>query len=236
MMRLASSSALSDDGTLFMSNPPPPLPAALQSRLETYCNIMHEISWRMESLKAWGEPKIAAHIPQHIMWEYSHLQLRMSCELIATAALLAHGDIKETKTNRFQKAYNAEWIINALGKIHPDFYPRPFRPAFNKTANIWHAVPLEAGFLMQKELPKLYARCGTVLHRGSLRSILSLKPREPDFKAVNAWLQKIANLLSYHAIALKGSADEYWFSMMGENGVSPKISLMKSFPLPADKS
>jgi len=159
----------------------------------------------------------------------------MCCEVVALAVLLAHGDIKQTQTNKFQKAAYADWIIKALEKIHPKFYPQPFRPIYMKETNTLHAMPIEEGFLTQKELPQLYALCGNVVHRGTLKSIVNNEPRITSIREAEKWLSKFPLLLSNHKIVLKDSPEEYWFSMRpspDNESVDPRITIMTSEPPP----
>jgi hypothetical protein len=114
-----------------------------------YHSIMEEVMIRAFSINT--AIKTPTKIPQPLILEYCYLQARMLCELIALGCLVAHGDI--TNTNYFQnKAYKADDILQQLEKLHPNFYPIPFKPIFSKpTAEFAKGriglAPMEADYL-----------------------------------------------------------------------------------------
>jgi len=65
--------------------------------------------------------------PSVIVREFCYLQLRMLCELIALACLVAHGDITAAQPNKLRKAYEADKILAQLATLHQHFYPQPIR-------------------------------------------------------------------------------------------------------------
>jgi hypothetical protein len=76
---------------------------------------------------------------------------------------------------------------------------------------------ITSGFLTQTELPQLYHECGRVLHRGTLKTVLSGKPkRAPNFDQINSWLAKIASLLNHRQISLVDTKHEYWVVMQSD--------------------
>jgi hypothetical protein len=65
-------------------------------------------------------------LPAAIVREVRFLQLRMLCELIALACLMAHGDIPAVQASKkLSKEYSADKIIGQLDALHPNFYPYP---------------------------------------------------------------------------------------------------------------
>jgi hypothetical protein len=149
-------------------------------------------------------------IPQALIREYCFLQLRMLCELIAIGCLVAHGDI--TKTKSFQKAYKADDILQGLQKLHPDFFPYPIKPIFappspSAPAGGITLHDIDAGYLKKDELIQLYAKCGSILHKGSLRRLLAINmTSEPEpYREISFWGQKLLNLLSAHRISRIGN-------------------------------
>src|SRR5258705_11952667 len=89
--------------------------------MDRYSGMMEEMKLRIVA----AEFAISGLMKFHpvIVREFSYLQLRMVCELIALGCLMAHGDIPATKTLR--RAWSAEEIFNKLERLHPDFYPPP---------------------------------------------------------------------------------------------------------------
>jgi hypothetical protein len=136
-----------------------------------YCDLMEEITRRHKIIDDVVTSTI--QLPERIAEELCFLQLRMICELIALASLAAHGDIAATRAGKIRDAIKADWIMNAMGKIHPNFYPRPSEQVLDTTGVVVGVKFVSAGFLTKQELRKLYHECGEILHRGSITHILS---------------------------------------------------------------
>src|SRR3981081_1016837 len=94
-----------------------------QSAMNIYSGLMDEMKIRLDAV----EFAISGLLQFHpiIHREFSYLQLRMICELIALGCLVAHGDIPATKSKTLRRAWSADEIFKALEKLHPDFYPHP---------------------------------------------------------------------------------------------------------------
>ena len=45
--------------------------------------------------------------------------------IIALACLVAHGDVSGAQSAAMRKHYEADWIMDALERLHPEFYPEP---------------------------------------------------------------------------------------------------------------
>jgi hypothetical protein len=166
-----------------------------------YTPIMAEAKFRALSINTLTGSGLALPVP--LLREFCFLQLRMLCELIALGCLVAHGDIEETKSVTFQKAYHAGDIVKRLEKLHPNFYPSPRKPEFSP--GHLHLADYDQEFLTKDELVTFYGKCGDALHRGNLRKLLDPKNRPPaDFRDIQEWGQKILNLLSFHLISRIG--------------------------------
>jgi hypothetical protein len=176
-------------------------------RLELYCRLMEEIKPRlavMRQIATMGELKT---LPGRFVLESCYLQLRMICELIALACLVAHGDIAGTRTANTRKRYEADWIIGMLERLHPDFYPRPFvqhivseaTPSSPRRINM---EEIETGFLTRSDLVACNRECGKALHRGTVQDVLSLDLRQLSLKRISEWHNKTMTLLNLHMIRL----------------------------------
>jgi hypothetical protein len=179
-----------------------------QRAMDLYSGLLEEMKVRIDAV----EFAISGLLRLHpvIIREFSYLQLRMICELIALGCLTAHGDIAATKTLR--KAWSADEIFKALERLHPDFYPHPVEQ-ISKPG--WHELrPIQSGFLTKKELLSLNGQCGDILHRGSLRKLLagpiSASQDHPD---VSVWIRKIKLLLRSHRIGLIGGQSHFVCAM-----------------------
>ncbi len=126
----------------------------------------------------------------------------MLCELIALGCLTAHGDL--TVTSRLRKEYAADKIFGHLEGLHPHFYPAPVTqqmdvPSNHPVVRTFTLTGIHAGYLTKEELLRLNAYCGDVLHRGSLKKLLSPRtPVQTNFPDIIEWGRKIDRLLHHH--------------------------------------
>jgi hypothetical protein len=170
--------------------------------INQYREMMEEAKLRLASIDA-ALSGLITIIPLPGLREFCFLQLRMLTELIALACLVAHGDIRETKTKKLLETWEPDRILAALEKLHPGFFPlavqdAPPEPGINR-----HLVPLEAEHLSKAELTRLYAMSGGQLHRGSIRSLFGKTRGYPaDHADIRQWQRKITALLRMHFIAL----------------------------------
>jgi hypothetical protein len=133
-----------------------------------YADLMEEAKVRLKSI----ETAVAGdmNIPTSLAHEYSYLQLRMLCELIALGCLVAHGDIKEVQDKRFQDEYHAARIMAGLERLHSGFYPQPAKQIYGNGVHELRAF--HTGFLTKPELFSLYGRSGEFLHRGRMKGLV----------------------------------------------------------------
>lgn len=182
--------------------------------LALYKSLMEEVKDRASSINILTNNRNG--IRSSLVREYCFLQLRMLCELIVIACLVAHGDIEATKSRDLQKAYHPDQILPRLEALNANFYPSP-RIA-QKTPTGWHLADYEgAPYLTKSELRKLHGRCGEMLHQRSLRKLLKAKhSREDSLTEVRDWGQKILNLLSVHCI-ITGGGNKTWVTFLQVN-------------------
>ena len=189
-----------------------------------YADIMAEVKARHTALFQLLERANLVGLPSYVLAETAYLQLRMICELIALGCLVAHGDMEATKRGKLKTAWNADLIVSALGKLHPDFYPKPS-----------HQIVLGPGrfeirdvtepYLTKKELQQLYAQTGHVLHRGSVRDLRNRSV--PTSNSVRDWSEKIRILLTHHQIVLADSDLEIWCLMNGKEDGKVHTTVMR---------
>ncbi len=167
---------------------------------QLYADLMGEIKIRIAAIDA-GTTASLPH-PPAIVREHCFLQIRFICELVALGCLVAHGDIKATQTGRLRKQWAADKIMDELTALHPDFYPVPIK---RERTDFGFAVEHTASPLPKTELIKLYGKCGGVLHRGSLKTLLSQKaPIQIHYPDITAIAQKFVDLLSSHLVMMQG--------------------------------
>ena len=170
--------------------------------LEPYCNLMRDIKIRLAAMKVLALNP--AGLPDDCVTEFQQLQIRMISETLAIACLLVHGDIEGARSARLSKAYQADFIMNALEQLHPRFYPQPVKQIF------LNGVPVEIenvkeGFLTKAETLKSYRDAANFLHVGSLSEFLANETAVSNYEAVRTWVNRLRTLLNIHCIYL---ADE----------------------------
>jgi hypothetical protein len=174
-----------------------------------YANILEEIKWRIAAI----DHCTVGHsgLLPHFIKEFCYLQIRMICELIALGCLVAHGDIEETSTKKLNKAWAADEIMNALERLHPNFYPKPI--VSNKISDGIN-IEFKINPLLKPDLLKIYYGCGEILHRGSVRKLLEDQfPEEVDLSEITALAQKIVDLLSHHTLFMK-NGEQMFIAML----------------------
>jgi hypothetical protein len=190
---------------------------------DTYCNLMKEVRWRVESISTLLNTPIGLH-PQ-LMREFCFIQLRKICEITGLACLVAHGDITASFGKDLQKAHEPGRVLGALERVHADFFPVPIVPV---------AVPggvfLETytkPYMTKPELIALWGRCGDILHRGSFKTLMKGAVQvSTDFSDVTLPGQKILNLLSHHRISRLGG--NLHFIAVLDDGGDTKVWIAES--------
>jgi len=127
------------------------------------------------------------------------LQIRKILELIAMASLVANKKEYEKVYTNFAKAWNAEYLLKDLGRINPDFYPKPvIEKTSDDPAVKNELVDREQDYLTKSEFVKIYKKCGAILHAsnpaGRKIGYEFYKKNLPE------WKLKIVNLLHNHQI------------------------------------
>lgn len=175
-----------------------------QKTLELYVSLMEEVKLREASVWKVIAGELALSRP--FGREYSFLQVRMIIETIALGCLVMHGDIPATQSNKFLGAYSADQIMKMLDNLHPGFYPQPVHmttTVLTKGTKHHHLEFLPNDFLPMKTLQKHYARCGDVLHRGSVKNLHKISLADAsDLEEPTSMLADIRKLLDRHTIAL----------------------------------
>lgn len=168
-----------------------------------YNEMMREAKMRFDTINALTHQAGSGGIPGLFAQECIYLQLRMLCELVAVACLVAHGDI--TETQRLKDDWKADKIFKELQKLHQNFFPRPLEVRVTKVEpdgkKHLHFTPITVGVFTRAELIALYHRCGEQLHLGSLNKLL-YSARKADPKQVLDAAVRLAALLRLHRISM----------------------------------
>lgn len=193
--------------------------------ITNYRLLMEEVKNRIGVLNILLAGKTG--LPDPALQETAFLQLRMLCELVAIACLVAHGEIPETKAKNFREEWNATAILKRLERLHADFFPTSITVK-EEGPGRKHISPSNLDSLTKAELPTLYGRCGDLLHRGSFTKLLG-KPHWPtDTVEIIKWGQKLSNLLSQHWIGHLGG--ETHLLCMLESDIGVNVAFLSGMP------
>jgi hypothetical protein len=190
-----------------------------------YANLLGEINLRVDAINH-CTTGLSGLAPPFVK-DFCYLQIRMICELVAFGCLVAHGDIKETSSEKVQRAWSAEKIVSTLENLHPHFYPQPVTQT--KTAEGFH-LQRKPSPLSKDEFLKLYYKCGEMVHRGSLRKLLKGQfPIQINFPEITAPAQKLIDLLSHHILVMQ-SGEQMFIAMLknSDNNMMPQVAIAET--------
>ena len=178
--------------------------------LEKYCALMEELKRRMKVVEHFlAAPESALYEATAI--ESASLQVRKILELIALGSLVANHEAYSKAYTDIENHWDARKILDFLGKINPDFYPRPIVETLLEGPIVadWNDVP--DGFLTKKDFVKVYRKCGSIAHAdnpfGSQIDYTYYRTQIPK------WLGQIVTLLNSHTIRLVGNPNLYLIHM-----------------------
>jgi len=191
--------------------------------VEKYLPLMHELAIRIELVAQAFDGKLGLTPPY--AREYAYLQFRRMCELIALGCLQLHGDLPIAQTISTKKEWNAERIMNLLHRGHQHSFPQSV--SRTKTASGWHIqANSKPNALTRSEFKELYAECGHVLHRGTIRTVeSSTNFSQSDYQKAVDWQSKIVNLMNEHLISRSNGSGIYMISLRTESGY-PECSIL----------
>jgi hypothetical protein len=195
--------------------------------VRSYMALMHELAIRIDLIVAAIEGRLNLTPPY--AREYSYLQFRRCCELIALGCLFLHGDLPIAKTNSAKKEWNADKIMRMLHKVHPHAFPQSvITERTSQGMNIKANAKPEA--LSFDEFKKLYAECGEVLHRGTIRTVdTSGTPSKAEYDKVIRWQRKLVQLMNEHIVASANGVDLYLIGLRSPSGF-PQCSILTPDP------
>lgn len=160
--------------------------------------------------------------------EYSYLQYRRICELIALGCLHLHGDLPAAKAKTAKKEWNADRIMSLLHRNHPHSFPQSVTQTEQNGIKHLHANS-KPNALTLGEFKTLYNECGEILHRGTIKSIEIERPIiKSDYDKVMKWHNKIVDLMNQHIIVRKNGNSFYLVSLKSKNGL-PAVSIFHNF-------
>jgi hypothetical protein len=193
--------------------------------IRAYLPLMHELAIRSDLVGAACDGKLNLTPPY--AREYAYLQFRRMCELIALGCLLLHGDLSLAKTTSAQKEWNADKIMRMLHSAHPHAFPQcAIQERDEQSKRVTIRANSKPNALTLQEFKRLYAECGEVLHRGTIRSLEgSTSITEADYLRVMDWHRKLVDLMNQHIVARTSGDSMYFTSLRTETGY-PQCALV----------
>lgn len=182
-----------------------------------YCTLMAEIKRRTTVAAA------LANRETHLVYEATtieaiYLQYRKILELIALGSLVANKQVFSQFYQDFAKYWNAELLVKDIGRINPDFYPRPIIQQPSSRPGVkaeWAARPDD--YLTRDDLIKLYKKCAAIMHSGNP---YGSQVDYAYYESMTAhWGIRIMNLLNAHHIRLVDDPNLYLIQMGSEGAV-----------------
>lgn len=178
-----------------------------QKQLTLYADLMEEAKARIATINHAANGRTGMGAP--FVREFLYLQLRILCELVALGCLVAHGDIASLQAHKLGRSYSADEILDKMERLRPHFYPATVREmsVSNLVSGVKHHAleGVNPSPLSKDALLQMYGATHKHLHRGSLKKLLSASaPLDLTINVpeIISQVQKIADLLSHHLIAL----------------------------------
>jgi hypothetical protein len=177
-------------------------PQTNAARATLYANALFEIRIRLRSI---GQIQ-GAPLPDLMIAESCHLQLRLSCECFAVACLAVQANFETHKT--FRDEYSPPIIFRALDAEYPDFFPMPSLK--QKTQEGWHFDDVGYGHAISRlELEQIWQKSGDHLHRASAKKYLK-RTNVVDILAINRATERFWNLIMGHMIVLADKTSRFY--------------------------
>lgn len=165
-----------------------------------YASFMEEIKWRAGEIDrrfALVKEEKQHHFDSIFEIEFCYLQLRLVCELIALASLVAHHSYGLKKD--LLKEWHADQIFAELEEINEHSFPWPVHLTMDAQGNR-HIADAPERAMTRSELKEIYGKCGNALHRGILKHTLAGKQRIYDPNELIAWVRSVRALVIEHSI------------------------------------
>jgi hypothetical protein len=191
---------------------------------QAYLPLMHEFAIRADLVARAFDGHLGLTAP--FAREFAYLQFRRMCELIALGSLYLHGDLPFAQQQALTKEWHAEKLMKLLHKQHPFAYPQAIERT--KTDQGWHIQGnSKPEALSYQEFLKLYAECGNVLHRGTVRTVHATSFCSPDdYEKAVSWQRKLVTLMNEHIIPRAKTNGYYLTSLRTESGY-PECSIFE---------
>jgi hypothetical protein len=195
---------------------------SVNNAIKEYLPLMHELVIRLDLVAMACNGKL--NLPPIYAREYSYLQFRYMCELIALGCLQLHGDLPIASGKKTENKWNAAKIMQQLHNYYPHAFPQS---TIRETVGLNHSIKFNSkpNALTRDEFKELYNECGEVLHKGTIRKAsASFLGKQPDYQRVIDWQSKLVDLMNEHAITRPNGKGLYLTSLKTVSGY-PECSI-----------
>jgi hypothetical protein len=183
---------------------------------------MEEVKARIAAI-TYGLGGFNPRQPAFIESEFCYLQLRLICDTIAIACLVAHGDhIERALRDSLADNWRINKMFERLSTARPNFFPIPFTQKPLGSGGFEH-IPIRTGALTQDGFLALYDECSNVVHRGTLSRVLSGNSDRFDRSKVIDWQRQIMTLLSCHEIWI--ATEEKFYAVVMQASSDGRVHL-----------
>ncbi|MYE69994.1 MAG: hypothetical protein F4086_17655 [Gemmatimonadetes bacterium] len=172
---------------------------------DSYRDLMEQVKKRTEAVSFF----MRMHgMYAQVVAESVALQLRNILETIVLGSLVSDLPEYEKRRADIRKTKRMSLLMKTMDSVNKDYYPVPTRQVLDAFGRVTETVPVESGFLTKDECPRLYGKCGNMLHTlGPAADPFSFLDEAPE------WLNKIIALLNHHQIQLSNPDIQLWTLM-----------------------
>jgi len=187
-----------------------------------YTDLMNEVKERLYVIEDVLSGRTALNGP--LAHEFCFLQLRIICECISYACVIAHAYIEELQAPKFQKVWSADKLMRSLDELHHEFYPKP--RSITITNNNIQLDEINTPHLTKDDLKRLNGICGDKLHRGSPEKyVYNPTPvrLEADRQTIIDFGNKIFRLMESHLMVNRDNP-RYILCRFRERGIPVEVA------------
>lgn len=184
----------------------------MSSDAKIYCQYMEEIKQRISVIRNFiSNINNVSFGNDFFNYEFVCIHLRKILELIVFSTLAANKEEYSRIYEDYARKWNTKKLLSSIGKINPEFYPKPVKLGHVDANGVKHFENIKSGYLRKNDWEKLYDLCSKVLH---VWNPYEKNERHLNFEStVIEWVENIQSLLGMHYVQiLKGRKG--WFIIM----------------------
>ena len=171
------------------------------AQVDLYLKLMEEVKGRIKAVEAMhiAFDKRQLPIADNYALEFCWLQLRMICETVALACVVAHADSVGDGLRQLAEKWRPTELMRRMDSLVPSFFPQPV--AWQVDGSTLTLDAPDGVHMDRKTLVEMHGRVSEALHRGRLGNVIEGRPSTlGSFSDVHAQARRIIDLLSNHTI------------------------------------